>query len=156
MRETRLPLDVGFGYGILRTEHPDVTTRLTMTRNERQCYNRMLEWERRFNEVLAMYDKEKPYPVIPAQHVPKARVLYAKLKVDINEEHRQVSTHRRGDRTEAEDQWYSRTLRQASASLRAPANSRPENWHSSLFDSRNEFMIDLARMRDHFGLTENA
>lgn len=125
--------------------------RRTMNPDERWCFERLREWIGRFDEVLGLYEPDRA--VVPREGIARARELYTKLKADLNTEYRRLNNSRR-KQTPAEKQWYARTVHQANASLRAPTNARPEEWHSDLYRSRSDVSSDVHAMKQYFGIAD--
>jgi hypothetical protein len=122
-----------------------------MTQDEQDCFNKLQAWIARFDELMSLYERDRPF--VPSAQVARARDLYAKLKADLDIEQRRLNNSRLRH-TEAERRWYATTLHSARGHLRAPTNARPETWHSDLYNSRGDFFADLLAMKQHFGVAD--
>jgi hypothetical protein len=124
---------------------------LTMTTDERACFERLREWERRFDGLLAMFERTRPYPTMPPELQSEARVAYTALKADLKIELARLNNFYK-KRSQAETRWYYSTVQRAALGLLARPNSRPERWFNYLHDYGDEFSVALITMRRHFGL----
>jgi hypothetical protein len=122
-----------------------------MTPDEREVFERLLKWQARVEAIMEMYDKDRTY--IPALHIEQARVCYKGLKEDLRAEHKRLSNSQIPN-TEAEERWYGWVIHEALGVLRAATNSRPEQWHSCLYNAGGDFSSAVDGMRGHFDLPD--
>ena len=123
-----------------------------MDPDERRCFDRLVQWEARFDAVMNVYDKTKSYAHVAPERVEEARGLYKALKQDLDAEFTRLN---RTPRTAAEDRWYAHTVQEAHAHLSARTTA-PEHWHADLYTSLGDITTSLSQMRSYFGLTKDA
>lgn len=123
----------------------------TMTVDERSCFERLLVWEQRIERLLALYDRARLFPSMPAQHVDHARDVYRNLRLELGREERRLRT---GQRTAAENRWYVRIVLDANTALTAAARQPPDKWYPALAGAESEVGMALSEMRFYFGLAD--
>jgi hypothetical protein len=122
-----------------------------MNSDERWCFEQLQTWLARFDDLMALYEQDRAF--VPAARIAQARDLYTKLKADLEIEGRRLSNSRLAHPA-AEQRWYSNAVYEARGHLRASTNSKPEAWHSDLYNARSDFFMDLEAMRRHFDVSD--
>jgi hypothetical protein len=115
-----------------------------LTHDEKNVSERLEHWRSRVELVRQMFKQggglhEDPETV---------RSAYASLKQDLKDESRSLK-YRRGDPppTEAEQRWYDRPIRHASAHLIASTNERLTNIRVSVSDAHSDIVLGINRLK---------
>lgn len=130
---------------------PMVKSQNTITQRELACYNRMVQYHRRIDELMAMYDPQSGTPRMERERWDEARRLYTSLKSDLRDEYKRLSNSRH-PRTDEESRWLQGPVHHAFVALSAATNHPPARWFSCLFDAGGDFSHMLSEMRGYFGL----
>jgi hypothetical protein len=115
-----------------------------LTHDEENVLERLEHWRSRVDRVRQTLKQ------VGGLHeaTETARSAYASLRQDLKDESRSL-TYRRGDPppTEAEQRWYDRPIRHASAHLLAPTNARLEKIRASLSEAYSDIMLGISRLK---------